>query len=126
ENGGSGLADTEIDMSQALTQSQVKQERRSTSGRDLYSYRRLADGYPGLDRLAFDRFSQTLDEHGDETPRLEALMRRLDRLVNLDRLKNVAVIGCGPKPQTIKFLSGREFNVVGVEPVPLFVESARE
>jgi len=113
-------------MSQTLTQSQLKQERQSAAERELYCYRRLADGYPGLDRLAFDRFAQTLDEHGDETPRLEALMRRLDRLVDLNRLKNVAVIGCGPKPQTIKFLSQREFNVVGVEPVPLFVESARE
>src|SRR5262249_62284188 len=104
----------------------LKREPQPATEREVYRYRRLADGYPGLDRLAFDKFSQTVDEHGDETPRLEALISRLDRLVDLNRLKNVAVIGCGPKPQTIKFLSGREFNVVGVEPVPLFVESARE
>jgi ubiquinone/menaquinone biosynthesis C-methylase UbiE len=94
--------------------------------RPLYTHRRLADGYPGLDKLAFDRFSAVLEEHGDETPRMETMLGRLNRLVDLDQLRDVVVIGCGPKPQTIKLLSQRNYNVVGVEPVPLYVESARE
>ena len=92
----------------------------------MQTYRRLADGYPGLDRLAFDQFSVVLDEHGDETPRMNSLLARLDRLVDVGRLRDVVVVGCGPKPQTIKFLKARNYNVVGVEPVPMFVEAARE
>jgi SAM-dependent methyltransferase len=98
----------------------------SAPERPLYTQRRLADGYPGLDKLAFDRFSAVLDEHGDETARLETMLARLNRLVDLDRLRDVVVIGCGPKPQTIKMLAKRNFNVIGVEPVPLYVEAARE
>jgi SAM-dependent methyltransferase len=93
--------------------------------RPLYTQRRLAEGYPDLDRLAFDRFSAVLEEHGDETPRIDTMLARLNRLVDLDQLRDVVVIGCGPKPQTIKLLGQRNYNVVGVEPVPLYVESAR-
>jgi|GEM_PF-705521 len=98
----------------------------ATPERPLYTQRKLADGYPGLDKLAFDRFSAVLDQHGDERPRLETMLARLNRLVDLDRLRDVVVIGCGPKPQTIKMLVERNFNVIGIEPVPLYVESARE
>lgn len=114
-------------MSHILTQTNVqKREPGAAPASELYVGRRLADGYPSLDRLAFEQFSATLDEHGDETPRMNSLLARLDRLVDLGRRRDVVVIGCGPKPQTIKFLMERNYNVVGVEPVPLFVESARE
>ncbi len=94
--------------------------------REMYSRRRLADGYPGLDRLAFDQFSEVLDKHGDESPRMNSLLTRLNRLVDLDRVRDIVVVGCGPQPQTIRFLKQRNYEVVGVEPVPLFVEAARE
>jgi ubiquinone/menaquinone biosynthesis C-methylase UbiE len=114
-------------MSHCLTRLKLQElEPGTTSERPLYTHRRLADGHPGLDRLAFDRFSAVLEEHGDETPRMDTLLERLNRLVDLDQLRDVVVIGCGPKPQTIKLLAQRNYNVVGVEPVPLYVESARE
>jgi hypothetical protein len=114
-------------MSHCLTRRKLQElEPGTTSERPLYTHRRLADGHPGLDRLAFDRFSAVLEEHGDETPRMDTLLERLNRLVDLDQLRDVVVIGCGPKPQTIKLLAQRNYNVVGVEPVPLYVESARE
>ncbi|HJZ66713.1 MAG TPA: class I SAM-dependent methyltransferase, partial [Blastocatellia bacterium] len=92
----------------------------------LYSNRRLAQAYPGLDRLALERFSAVVEAHGDETARIEILLRRLNNLVDLDVLKKVVVIGCGPMPQAIKLLRERNHNVIGVEPVASFVESARE
>lgn len=114
-------------MSHILTHPKLRKlEPGAAPARELYSGRRLADGYPGLDRLAFDQFSAVLDEHGDETPRMKSLLARLDRLIDIGRLRDVVVIGCGPKPQTIKFLRERNYSVVGVEPAPLFVESARE
>ena len=92
----------------------------------LYSNRRLAQAYPGLDRLALERFSAVVEAHGDETARIEILLRRLNNLMDLDVLKKVVVIGCGPMPQAIKLLRERNHNVIGVEPVASFVESARE
>jgi len=114
-------------MSHCITHLEVENLESGTAPeRPSYSYRRLGDGFPGLDRLAFDRFSATLEEHGDETPRIETLLARLNRLVDLDRLRDVVVVGCGPKPQTITLLAQMDFNVVGVEPVISFVDSARE
>src|SRR5438128_9182979 len=114
-------------MSQSLTQVSDKPLPDSTPpAGDLYAGRKLAEGYPGLDRLALDKFTATLDAQADDTPRLERLLGRLNRLIDLDSARNIIVLGCGPRPQTVKHLLERRFNVIGVEPVPLFVESARQ
>ncbi len=93
---------------------------------DMYANRRLAQGYPDLDRLAFDKFSDTVKRRPDDTPRLETLLKYLSRLVDLDRRLDVTVIGCGPLPQTVRFLRDKGHAVVGVEPVPSFVASANQ
>jgi len=114
-------------MSQSLTQVSDKPlPGDAPATADPYAGRRLAEGYPGLDRLALKKFTATLDAQADDTPRLEGLLARLDRLIDLDRARNIVVLGCGPRPQTVKHLLERQFNVIGVEPVPLFVESARQ
>ena len=113
-------------MSQSLTEVTQTPLSDDSSPRDLYAGRRLAEGYPGLDRLALDKFTATLDAQADDTPRLERLLGRLNRLIDLDRARNIIVLGCGPRPQTVKHLLDRQYNVIGVEPVPLFVESARQ
>lgn len=114
-------------MSHSLTQVSNKPlPADAPSGHDLYEDRKLAEGYPGLDRLALKKFTATLDAQADDTPRLERLLARLGRLIDLDRARNIVLLGCGPRPQTVKHLLERRFNVVGVEPVPLFVESARQ
>src|ERR1044072_4997418 len=94
---------------------------------ELYQSRKLAEAYPGLDRVALERFITPLEAQGDETPRIDRLLARLNRLVDLtSERKNVVVLGCGPRPQTVRFLAEKNFNVVGVEPVVSFVRSARE
>jgi SAM-dependent methyltransferase len=104
----------------------LSREPTAPSTEALYRRRRLAQGYPSLDQLAFERFCAVVEEHGDETSRIETLLSRLDNLVDLSQLRNVVVIGCGPKPQPIRLLRERNHNVVGVEPVPSFVEAARD
>jgi SAM-dependent methyltransferase len=114
-------------MSQSLTQVSDKPlPADAPAADDLYAGRKLAEGYPGLDRLALKKFTATLDAQADDTPRLERLLVRLGRLVDLDSARNIVVLGCGPRPQTVKHLVERQFKVIGVEPVPLFVESARQ
>ncbi|MFL6273785.1 MAG: class I SAM-dependent methyltransferase [Blastocatellia bacterium] len=114
-------------MSQSLTQvSDNPLPAEAVSRRDLYADRRLAEGFPGLDRLALKNFTATLDAQPDDSPRLDRLLGRLNRLIDLERARNIVVLGCGPRPQTVKHLLERRFNAIGVEPVPLFVEAARE
>ncbi|HKQ08533.1 MAG TPA: class I SAM-dependent methyltransferase [Blastocatellia bacterium] len=114
-------------MSQSLTQvSDNPLPPEAVSRRDLYADRRLAEGYPGLDRLALKNFTATLDAQPDDSTRLDRLLGRLNRLIDLERARNIVVLGCGPRPQTVKHLLERRFNAIGVEPVPLFVEAARE
>ena len=117
---------TELSMSHTFTEISDKPIPTETPSRDLYVNRRLAEGYPGLDRLALKKFTATLESQADDSPRLERLLARLDRLIDLDSARNVVVIGCGPRPQTVKHLLERQFNAIGIEPVPLFVESARD
>jgi 2-polyprenyl-6-hydroxyphenyl methylase/3-demethylubiquinone-9 3-methyltransferase len=93
---------------------------------EIYQSRRLAEAYPGLEGMALERFVATLESQGDETARIDRLLARLGRLVDLGGRKNAVVIGCGPRPQTVRFLAEKGFNVVGVEPVPSFVRSACE
>ena len=94
---------------------------------ELYASRKLAEAYPGLEQVALERFVATLESQGDETARIDRLLARLNRLVDLtSERKNVVVLGCGPRPQTVRFLAEKNFNVVGVEPVVSFVRSARE
>lgn len=94
----------------------------------IYSNRKISQLYPSLDKLEFEKFISLLDQRSgeEEKARIERLLKYLNRLVDLSKGKNVLVVGCGPKPQTIKILLENNYNVVGVEPVLSFVNSARE
>jgi len=93
---------------------------------DLYADRRMSDGYPDLERLAFEHFSKTQGVKPDDGPRMERLIRVLGRLITLDGHQTVCVIGCGPVPQPIRIFRDKGYTVAGVEPVPLFVKAANE
>ena len=92
----------------------------------LYAERKLAEGYPDLERLAFEQFVTSQQAKPDDTPRVEWLLRLLGRLVPLDGPQTMCVIGCGPVPQPIRILRRMGYTVTGVEPVPLFVKAAGE
>ena len=53
-------------------------------------------------------------------------MTYLSRLVGMDDVKNVLVLGCGPHPQTAKIFAETGANVSAVEPVEQFVALARD
>ena len=97
-----------------------------TDPRNIYENRLLSEGYPTLESLAHDQFSDTLDKRVDYLPALNKMLTYMGRLVDLNRNKNLIVVGCGPKPQTLKILMEKGFNAYGVEPVPSFVQSAGE
>jgi SAM-dependent methyltransferase len=85
----------------------------------------LAQGYPGLDLLALQWFESALAQRPDETPRIEELLRYLDRLIDIEHRQRFLIVGCGPRPEPMRVLRERGFDVVGVEPVPQFLAAAR-
>lgn len=93
---------------------------------EMYATRKLAEGYPGIEDDAQRVFVESLAPLAMQKSRLERLLKYVGRLIDLERQKNILVLGCGPKPHTGHILTERGFNVVNVEPVPSFVESARE
>lgn len=94
---------------------------------ELYAERRLTDGYPGIEQLAFEQYSTGQSAKADDTPRIERLLAALNRLASIDQSKAICVIGCGPIPQPIKILQSMGYtSVSGIEPVPLFVRRAAE
>ena len=83
-----------------------------------------------MERQAFEKYIAILDElekeRSDERLLIEKLLAWHDRLVDLGELKNVLVLGCGPRPLPIKVLIQKNYNAVGVEPIPSFMSSARK
>ncbi len=92
----------------------------------IYANRRMSEFYPGLREKAFETFVDATDRRADHKPTLRKMLTYLNRLVDIDRCKNVLVIGCGPKPQTLEFFLEEGFNAHGVEPVVDYVRTAGE
>ncbi len=92
----------------------------------LYANRKLAQGYPGHDELALERYMAMLQALPESTFFVDLYSRCAEQLVELDEPKNVLLLGCGPKPKTLEMLAQRGYRTIGVEPVPSFVRSARE
>lgn len=93
--------------------------------RELYRHRKLAEAYPDLDRSALETYTAMLATRPDDTPTWERRLILLDRLVDLSGRRRMLVLGCGPRPTVMKVLLENNYDVVGVEPVPAFVQSAR-
>ncbi len=53
------------------------------------------------------------------------MLALLGRLIDLDRVRTVAVVGCGPWPETVRLLAELGYTSTGVEPVPAYVDEAR-
>ncbi len=85
-----------------------------------YAERKLAQGYPEIERLGGEYFSG----HQSTTSDVLKTMQRIGRLVELNEHSKVLVIGCGPNPQAIKVLLDAGFIASGVEPVGYHVEAA--
>src|SRR4051812_27204162 len=96
----------------------------------LYVNRKLAQGYPALRELASEKYIAVLDAReerlSDHDFYIENLLVRISRLVDLGKIKNVLVIGCGPRPQLVETLIRKDYDAVGIEPVISFVRSARD
>src|SRR3954447_15303622 len=97
--------------------------------------RRLVDGVPGLGQLALDAFTELYAARPDQTPQgaatpdqtpeVEAPLRSLDHLIDLEQRKKIMIVGCGPRPEPLRLLRERGFDALGVEPVTDFAEAAR-
>jgi len=93
--------------------------------RSLYRSRRLTERCPGLDASSLDWYRNDVARRPDERPRIERLLECLERLIDLRGCPKFLVVGCGPRPESLRVLREMGLNAVGVEPVPLFFAAAR-
>lgn len=93
--------------------------------RPLYEGRRLGERYPDLDTMAADWFSESLAHEPGQEAKVTRVLSILDRLVDLSVARRIAVIGCGPRPETMTLLAERGFEVIGIEPVESLAARAR-
>jgi SAM-dependent methyltransferase len=91
----------------------------------LYRDRPLTTGFPDLESVSTDVFTESLGEDTGHAARLDQLLGLLGRLVDLERVRTIAVVGCGPRPETVRLLDERGYTVTGVEPVDGYVERAQ-
>lgn len=90
----------------------------------LYLNRKYTDGYPNLEQLGTQWFSDS--QPGLHDRNIESIMNCISRLVDLDRAAtNVCEVGCGPAPHNLTWLRQQGFRAVGIEPIGAYVESAR-
>ena len=91
---------------------------------DLYRDRAFADGYPELESISTEWFTDSLQHVEGERERLGKVIEHLERLIGSDRLRRIAVVGCGPRPEAVAILLELGYEVVAVEPVQGYVEAA--
>lgn len=91
----------------------------------LYRDRPLTAGFPDLESTSTAVFSESLGKDTGHRARLQHVLPLLGRVVDLDRVRNVAVVGCGPRPETVGILDELGYAVAAVEPVPGYAEEAR-
>jgi SAM-dependent methyltransferase len=91
----------------------------------LYVNRKLAEGHPELTRRSLESFSALLEQNdlGQNEAGIMRQLRYLGRLVVRD-LRDVVVVGCGPRPHMIKVLLDRGYRAIGIEPMASFIEAA--
>lgn len=97
-----------------------------TPDSDLYKERVLLDAYPELDKLAHSAFTQSVESRVSDKQRIERLLVYMGRLTDMKNARKVLVLGCGPYPEPAQLLVEHGHDVVCVEPVLSFVETARE
>jgi ubiquinone/menaquinone biosynthesis C-methylase UbiE len=87
----------------------------------------LTRAYPDLEKLGMEfRSRRNLSSRQNGEANIAAkILSWISRLINTDRILNICVVGCGHQPLIIRDLKEAGHNVVGIEPVMSYVESAR-
>jgi len=85
----------------------------------------LAAGFPGLEQQGVAHFSsRTGQRETAERYYLENNLRRIRRLIEVPEGAQMAVVGCGPTPWSLRMLLEQGYDAVGVEPVAGSCEQA--
>lgn len=90
-----------------------------------YALRPMTEGYPSLAQLSHQYFSAHQSQSEAREARLNRFLTYFGRLIRLEAGAKMLVVGCGPRPQTVRTLQQKGFDAVGVEPVGSFVAEAR-
>ena len=91
---------------------------------DLYAHRKLADGFPDLEKQGAEFFSHSQPVVAEF---VDNFLPAVNRLIDLDAFgRKVLVVGTGPKPVTVKRFRERGYDAVAIEPIAAYVEKGRE
>ena len=93
---------------------------------DYFRDRKLVDGYPELESISTEWFTESLTEDASQAEKIQKVLSYLGRLVDLESSKRIVVVGCGPHPEATRILCELGYEVVAVEPVPGYVTAARD
>jgi SAM-dependent methyltransferase len=89
----------------------------------IYDSRRFVDGHPDIQRRELDLKEEQMSEAPSRIP---AILHMLGRLgAPLETGAAVAVVGCGPRPDSVVELSRSGYRVTGIEPGTEYVARAQ-
>src|ERR1044071_10078600 len=83
-------------------------------------HRAMADVYSELEKLGAKHY--TTHQHSETV--VPRLVKCFSKVVGFSADERLLVIGCGPNPQAILEFAAFGFDVVGVEPIAAYVDSA--
>jgi len=82
--------------------------------------------HPDIEKLALATLNKDLIKGAGHSLNTIKLLSYFSRIIDLDEFKNVVVIGCGPRPETVKYLTANGYNALGIEPYAPFLKNANE
>jgi SAM-dependent methyltransferase len=94
--------------------------RRPAGATVRYGERKLTEGYPDIETLGTQYFL----DHQPTTTDVRRTIWRIGRLIHLPADARVLVIGCGPKPETMRELATAGYRALGVEGVERYADAA--
>jgi len=93
---------------------------------NLYRDRPLSALYPNLEQEGAAYFTEEQSQGEGRVKDTDRLINMISRIISFPLGSSVIVVGCGPRPVTIRRLAELGYRVVGIEPVAAYVKTANE
>jgi SAM-dependent methyltransferase len=81
----------------------------------LYKDRKLSAGFPGMEKRGVDFHARSADATQPNNLVIPSFMECMKRLIDVDG--KVLLVGCGPRPYSLKWLREHGYDAEGIDPV---------
>lgn len=92
----------------------------------MESKRKLTELHPEIGKKFLETYKSGQSQGNWRNAHTKKILKYLERLIDMNPSKKIAVTGCGPVPETIRALAEEGYDVTGIEPVEEYVTNANQ